>query len=360
MKPAVSMLCRRVRSALTIILVALVAALLPTACDHKELCFDHWDHAATCDVEAVVGWDLVWEVPYNGQSDWDAVWDSHDFGVTYQSLNPEKPSGIAAVIYSDDKNRYDSRNLSADGGILPMTEGHHSILMYNNDTRYVIFKDLDNLVSASASTRSRSRSSYLGSPIMKDNEKEHTVSCPDPLFGHYIPDYLAERSPEMPMLNVTMKPLVYTYFVTYRFDYGLQYVGLARGALSGMAGSVHLTDGHTEDDVVTFLYDAEVTDRGVQAGVNTFGIPNFPNSYYSRGEPAYGLNLEVRLRNGRIYSFDFDVTDQVKRQPHGGVIEVGGVIITDEMGKADSGSFDVTVEDWGPHEDVDLNFSNRE
>lgn len=340
------------------IILTLLCAIMLAGCEQKDLCFDHWEHEGDYDVQATIGWDLVWEVPYDGKTDWATLWNQYDFGIAYSSLNPAKPSGVSAVVYSGDKERYENMNLRPDGGVIHMTGGHHSILMYNNDTRYIVFRDLDQQLSATATTRSRSRGTYLGSPVLKDNEKEHTVSCPDALFGHYIEDYVAIKSQQMPELNVTMKPLVYTYLVRYKFEYGLQYVALARGALAGMAGSVYLTDGHTGDDVATFLYDAGLTDWGVQAEVRTFGIPGFPNEHYSRADAEYGLNLEVRLKNGKIFNFDFDVTDQVKIQPHGGVIEVGGVIITNEMGKTESGSFDVTVEDWGPHEDVDLNFSN--
>ena len=55
----------------------------------------------------------------------------------------------------------------------------------------------------------------------------------------------------------------------------------------------------------------------------------------------------MRLHNGAMKTFEFDVTDQVKAQPRGGVIIVSdGLVITDEEGAAgfDSG-FDIDVED---------------
>lgn len=332
-----------------------ICAVVATGCNQKDLCLNHWEHEGRCDVEIILDWDLAWQVPYNAQTDWSASWGDHDFGIPYESLNPSKPSGIHAVIYSDPKDRYDSRNLPANGGLLPMSEGRHSILMYNNDTRYIVFRDLNNLASATASTRSRSRNSYLGT--LKTTDTENTVSCPDALFGHYIEDFEVSKTQQMPIVDVMMKPLTYTYLVRYKFDSGVKHVALARGALAGMAASVYLTDGHTGNDICTFLYDADVKDWGVEAKVTTFGIPNFPNDYYSRSGDAYGLNLEVRLKNGKIFNFNFDVTEQIRYQPHGGVIEVGGVVITDEMAKEESGSFDVTVEGWGPHKDIDLVFT---
>lgn len=79
--------------------------------------------------------------------------------------------------------------------------------------------------------------------------------------------------------------------------------------------------------------------------------PDYPNEHYTtRTERRYGLNLEVRLKNGKVKSFDFDVTDQVAVQPQGGVIVVSGIEISDEEGTEGGSGFDVTVKDWGEYE----------
>jgi len=75
--------------------------------------------------------------------------------------------------------------------------------------------------------------------------------------------------------------------------------------------------------------------------VKSFGIPDYPGDHYGDGtrttERSYHLNLEVRLHNGAMKTFEFDVTDQVKAQPRGGVIIVSdGLVITDEEGAAGS------------------------
>ena len=55
-----------------------------------------------------------------------------------------------------------------------------------------------------------------------------------------------------------------------------------------------------------------------------------------------------------MVNFDFDVTDQVNAQPHGGVIVVKGIVIKEEDGVQGSGAFDVEVNDWGEYEDITL------
>ena len=101
--------------------------------------------------------------------------------------------------------------------------------------------------------------------------------------------------------------------------------------------------------------DCTVEDFGMQAFVRSFGIPGFPNEHYTTKSPnSYSLNLEVRLKNGIIKSFDFDVTDQVAAQPQGGVIIVDGIEISDEEGESGGSGFDVDVDDWGEYEDIEL------
>jgi len=338
-------------------MLAIIASAL-ASCNNKDLCDDHWEHALRYRVDYRIDWQLDWQYTYDGSIDWQKDWANYDFGMTYDALRPIKPEGVRAQVYTDGHDN-EITNIPADGGIVNMTPGEHQILFYNNDTEYIVINDIHSSAQATATTRARSRATYIGNSALESHEKENTVNPPDFLFGHYIKCYHAEKSQTAPIVNVAMKPLVFRYLVRYHFDYGLQYVGLGRGALAGMAGSVYLTDGHTGNDVATVLYDCEVKPWGVEATVNTFGVPNYPNPDYSRADASYGLNLEVRLTNGHILSFDFDITEQIAKQPHGGVIEVGGIKIPDELGKEDSGSFDVNVGGWGEYEDITIEFGNN-
>jgi hypothetical protein len=175
------------------------------------------------------------------------------------------------------------------------------------------------------------------------------------LYANFFENYLAEKIIEPADIEVTLQPLVFTYKVRYEFKSGLKYVAMARGALSGMAKEVLLNTGETSEEPATILYDCDVTDYGVRALVNSFGAPAFPHpNYPTRTENKHALNLEVVLRNGKMVTFDFDVTDQVKSQPHGGVIVVRDIEIDEEVAVEGSGAFDVEVDDWGPYEDVEL------
>jgi hypothetical protein len=113
--------------------------------------------------------------------------------------------------------------------------------------------------------------------------------------------------------------------------------------------------GETSADAATLLYDCEVTDFGVRALVTSFGVPGFPHpNYPTREGGKHALNLEVLMKNSKTITFEFDVTDQVKAQPHGGVIVVKDIVISEEEGKQGSGGFDVSVEGWKDYIEVPL------
>jgi len=329
---------------------ALTVSWLLTSCDHKDLCFNHDDHALIYQTQLSTQYEQEWQYHYNG-TDWLADWPAN-FGMTYESLLPPLPTGLRVVTYNSDGS-HNIANLPPEGDMLYFSAGEHSMLFYNNDTEFIIFDGLDGYASAKATTRSRSRSSYLGNTF-SENRNENTVNPPDVLYGNYLAEFKDAGGTEPQQLSIIMRPLVFSYLVRYDISEGLEYVALARGALAGMAESVYLNSGTTSVEDATILYDCTVESFGAQAIVRSFGVPDFPNEHYSRGNRKYALNLEVRLRNGKILSYDFDVTDQVAAQPRGGVITVGGIVIPEEAAQTGGSGFDVEVSDWGEFQDIDL------
>lgn len=337
---------------LTIIAGAIILTAI-SSCDHKGLCFDHDSHALRAKTRFEITYNIQWETDPEGFPYWRDIWPT-SFGMTYLSLMPAMPHGVCVNAYPEEGKSV-TTHLPAGGGDAEITAGHNSLLFYNDDTEYIIFDDVNSSVSAKATTRTRTRSSYAGNPFYSSRQdvEERTVTPPDPLFGHYIQHYDQHRLAEIPVLAVTLQPLVFTYLVRYEFNHGLEHVGVARGAIAGMAESVYLHDGHTGPDRATILYDCSIESWGIQAIVNSFGVPDYPNTSYSRTEPgSYALNLEVRLRNGKILTFNFDITDQMRSQPHGGVIVVDGIEISDEEADQGGSGFDVSIDSWGEYDDI--------
>ena len=321
--------------------------LLLSGC-RKDLCYTHDEHGWAVKVNVVADWEQEWERMH--ETDWEQNW-MEDFSCSYDELRPDVADGIRVLVYPDQGDRYNEYNLEAEGGRLSMAEGMNSLLFYNNDTEYIVFSDLDASAAASATTRTRTRTTFTSTPAHAD---ERTINEPDMLYGTYVDEYEAQKTVEPVDLPLTMRPLVYTYLVRYEFSHGLEYVALARGALAGMAESVYLQDGHTGEAAATVLYDCTLQSYGAEAQVQTFGVPNYPGEGYGRAAQVYTLNLEVRLNNGKILDYEFDVTAQVEKQPRGGVILVDGIEVSDEDGQEGSGGFDVDVDGWGDYVDIPL------
>lgn len=331
-----------------IFILAALAAILPS-CQHKDLCMTHREHAHKYHMNVIADYRYDWEEPY-GVYDWVNNWPEHY--MPYDSLRPVKPSGLR-VINSNSEGKSNIHNIQADGGVVNLYEGVNDILFFNNDTEYIIFSRTDHGATTRAMTRTKTRSTYTGSKYANDGEE--TMTPPDMLYANYFEGVYAERAEEPFPLEVTLQPLVYKYKVRYEFSEGLQYVALARGALSGMAKSVLLSNGETSVEAATLLYDCELKDYGAFAIVTSFGVPDFPNmNYPTKVDNKHALNLEVMLKSGKMLNIDFDVTDQVEMQPHGGVIVVSDIAIKAEDGAQNSGAFDVDVDDWGEYEDVIL------
>lgn len=341
------------------VLFALLSALvLFTSCEYKELCYNHEEHALHWHINLIADYRQDWEDSSTISNKWAENWPSHY--IPYNELRPALPSGLRVLTYNESGNEPLKSNIASEGGVITLSPGLNDIMLYNNDTEYIVFTDLENSATTRATTRTRSRSSYLGNQY-SNTDDELTVNQPDMLYGAFIKEYNAEKVLEPEDFAITVQPLVYTYKVRFEVEEGLEYIDLARGALSGMAGSVYMHTGYTASDPVTVLFDCEVTDFGARSLVKSFGIPDFPVSDYivdgdagSRAsDRKYALNLELKLVNDKFLSMDFDVTDQVAAQPHGGVIVVSGIVVKREEATT-SGGFDVDVEGWGDAEDIVL------
>lgn len=355
----------------TEMIAAAASVLIPflASCDHKELCFDHWEHAPRHQVNFQAQWDLTWEYRHEGE-DWKENWHIYGFSRLYEDLMHESPEdlGLRAHVYTDGKDNELSNHPSA-GGIVNMTPGEHQILFYNNNTEYIVFNDISLAANALATTRTRTRTTYHGNSKAPSGTRadEVTVNPPDALFATYIESYTPVKSMEAPVEDITLRPLVFRYYIRFHFTKGANKVALARGALAGMAGSVFLTDGHTSPDAVTVLFDCETPDGTndllVEAVVNTFGVPNLPSHPNYTRAPFFGLTLELRLKDGTIIDpIDFDITDQISLQPRGGVIDITDerLDIPDDVGNEGSqGAFGVAIDDWGEYEDISFDIGKK-
>lgn len=171
------------------LLAGMMTAL--SSCEQKELCFNHPEHAPKSQVLVEAEYEQEWQYTYEGGTDW-AVYPTwqETFGMKYDDLASGYPRRLRVQVYNEDGSN-NIVNIAPEGGIVPMREGEHSLLFYNNDTEYIVFDDLNSYVSARATTRTRTRSTYLGNSYM-DSRNETTVNSPDMLYGNYMESYVCQ------------------------------------------------------------------------------------------------------------------------------------------------------------------------
>lgn len=331
-----------------IIAVAAIMSTIFASC-RQELCYNHFPSA-----DIKLSWERVWERDY-GRA-WAEQWDDGTYGFKYSTLAPDMPEWVNLVKFNDEQYSDEFFLTTRGGNIRIDNSTDRSFLLYNGDTEYIVLEDMASLSDARATTTSRSRSSlqYLQSlgPDMR------SVNPPDLLYAAFI-DELPQVGPhQTARMPVKMQPLVYTYIIRYEFEYGLQHVALARGAIGGMAESVYLRNGVTSDESAILLYDCVLTDYGCEAHVRSFGVPAFPDRYYGRAADEYNIppvvvNLELRLKNGNTVEYNIDVSDQMMDQPRGGIIRVRNIRVEDRENQSDSG-FDVDLTGWGDPINIEL------
>lgn len=189
---------------------SLLALLLLTATGcRKDLCYNHEEHSYTVKTLVRAMWEQEWERSYS--VNWQEVW-REEWSRGYEEFIPEKGEGIRSLVY--DENGVAEGNLDSDGGRLYMSEGLHTLLFYNNDTEYIVFDDIASLPTASATTRTRTRGSFVAL-----HQGERTITPPDMLYGAFVLEYTADENTHTYTLSLELqlkngKTLTYTFDVS--------------------------------------------------------------------------------------------------------------------------------------------------
>lgn len=125
-------------------LLPLLASAL-AGCEHKVCAspISNTHRVTATRIEA--SYDLTWEMRHPDGPDWPMEWPD-DFGMDYESLNPRIPAGLCVNPYGADGITL-TRHLPASGGQVDMSPGLNSVLMYNDDTEFIVFNNLNSSVS---------------------------------------------------------------------------------------------------------------------------------------------------------------------------------------------------------------------
>jgi hypothetical protein len=291
--------------------------------------------------------DLLWGEDW--KTDWQYDWDSSD--TTYGTLGYSIPEIIKGSIYNLDANtgkRYSNFfklfGLNENPATLP-SGGKYDILLYNTDTENIIFQASDDFEKYTASTTITPFGfDSLGVPYKHLDE-------PDELLGAFVTGVdLSKPSTDSMEIDVELNPYSIIYLIQVVIlnnddDQEMQAIGASGITITGLSQGVDLFTRKTFDKTILIttedikplqnhanvrLEDGTVVENAdiLAARMLTWGLPGInpmePTKYGSKAVVVNQnfIGIEVTLRNGRPYTVSYEITEQLRNKPAGGVLTV--------------------------------------
>ena len=291
--------------------------------------------------------DLLWGEDW--KTDWQYDWDSSD--TTYGTLGYSTPEIFKGTIYNLDANtgkRYSNFfklfGLNENPATLP-SGGKYDMLLYNTDTENIIFQASDDFEKYTASTTI--------TPFGFDSlgvAYKH-LDEPDELLGALVTGVdLSKPSTDSMEIDVELNPYSIIYLIQVVIlnnddDQEMQAIGASGITITGLSQGVDLFTRKTFDKTILIttedikplqnhanvrLEDGTVVENAdiLAARMLTWGLPGInPMAPTKNGSKAAVVNqnfigIEVTLRNGRPYTVSYEITEQLRNKPAGGVLTV--------------------------------------
>lgn len=261
------------------------------------------------------------------------------------------PAGLAACFFPIGEGEIWRFDLpSPNGGNISLPPGKYRMLLFNNDTSDVFFKDVDSYMDYDAYTLPVGDSNYADGNEAQLVDGEPVLDCPDMMWRAVLSDVeVSEHGVSYD--NSTFADTVVCHpdelCAHYHFRINditnLDDVRKMAVILSGMSGSVRIASMDLDSNPVVLPVDMRRAGADAVSGeFVTFGrcddlsVNNM-------------LTLSVRLSDGSRHKFVFDVTGQIfsAADPYDVYIEVSGVDLPDVIpDKGDESTLDVEVVDW--------------
>ena len=378
------------RNLLWLPVVAGVAALLTNCVRKPDLHLDYIGELVTdlpiVELQLDVFWDYNTEIEgsYNWRDEWYYGWDETDQSF-FGEIGYTKPTSFQIRRYYTGDNAYgehtsvladliDSYSYSA-----PFDWGYWDMLAWNE----VVTPDGIQSLRLDEQTTLDHVTAYTGQTMnsARYQSPKYTRSFyqPEGLFSAYSQAveinknldgfvYDESRNVWVKQLEMLLRPVTYIYLtqVIIHHNNG-RITGVDGNAnLSGMARSVNINTGKTDNDPITVHYYVRFKKGCSMKGESvdiaggrlmTFGMCNL-NPIRATGTVNDGIHhymdVNMQFNNGMDSTLVFDVTSQVRKRYKGGVltVELDADTIKIPTRKGGSG-FDAVVkdfEDGGTHE----------
>lgn len=339
------------------IISVIIALLLFTSCDHKELCYHH---------------------PHTAKVRFDVDWSEFE---------EETPTGMTVMIYPQSGGkplRHLTNTISH--AIVDLEAGKYNSIVYNqSDTEFgsVMFAEMDDFYTAEVRTVEDESRWYT---CRADNEKlavqpewvgtdcytdaEVTPQMVEAAGDEYIASIsqASQTRTQYVIASHTPKNIIHTIYIKVYIK-GIYNLRSARASLTGLAEGYSFSQARTTDSQVTQLIEQwqltadknDPTQGYITAKITTMGLP------YGHAEKPddneFNLSL-LLVDNETIIDVPFKVGDKLRKIQN----DEGEYILAFELeltlddvlpdvkpSGSGEGGFKVTVDDWGEEQNVDIN-----
>lgn len=294
-----------------------VLGVFATACNHKELCYDH--RHTTVRVEF----------------DWTEAPGA-------------SPSGMCVLFYPTGGGAPVVKEFAGkEGGRVDIPDGEYDVVCYNADASNVSYRGMESLDALEACVRESSvmegLDSGLAAPPHSDGE-ETVVAAPGGLWSCRVDGVQFVPDSEGVDNVVVLTPRSVTRRVVWEMSpvSGSGNLRGVRAVLTGMSGSLLMGSYEPASSVATIPSAGKADDGEPEKLTGSFESFGCPGGTTCR----HMLTLYCWSAYGNVMA-SWDVTDQVHAAAADGDIHVkvtvtGGITIPDE----ESGSFDPGVDGW--------------
>lgn len=326
--------------------------------------------------------ETVWGIEEEWRNNWWYGWDDEDIQLFGPIDYPEPTNYEARFYYLGETPVSDGSYISLDRERIwgttferHMLLGWHDILFWSNidsdDGTQVLIIDESNPNDIHATTTA-TRLSY-GSPTragVYNNPEIFYAGMPETFYVSKDPKdygyYDEVRNLYVKHIDANLNPLVYTYLVQIiLYHNNNRITGMAeRSAVTSLADGVSLHTGHTHDTDVSVSYDMHlkhgITVRDtVRADIfggklTTFGLCGMEPWMVSRTRSYTGTRSDLANHVVANFSFNnrsdsvylYNVTDQMQRQAHGGVVTIEIDVDTLKIPQSDSHGSAAGFDPW--------------
>ena len=273
----------------SILSVGLIVLML-SACEPRELCYDH-SRCAIASVQVVF--------------DWQKAPTAQPLGMTVLFYNLDKPS--------DNPIRYDLTG--KEGGTVQLPFGRYQAVAYNYDTETILYRNWSLPNELEAYTRhstleveTQFAPTRESMPRAQNTENEPVILEPDSLWCGV--SGLMVTSAEN-VQRVVLQPVSRYREITVTIHNvpNLKYSGQFGGALSGLAASVLMVSGQLSEECATEAFPVYIVDAStLQMQLRIFGhCPHAENGVINK----HLLTIYAILADGSKWYYSQDITEQL-------------------------------------------------